>query len=485
MNVPEASTSSEALLQGRPFGEHLDPLAVLASAESYRHCYLAVQAEFARREGRHGDVRELYDEALEKAAKSGFPFHEAVIAELAARYYEGREKAEMVAVYRALARDAYTRWGARAKTAAMDAEPRAPDVDPHQALVAENALEEATRAAPRALDAVAVVRAAQAIASEIDLERLIERLMRTLLELAGADHGALVLARDGDLMLEAVTSVDPEETRVGLSLPIPAAPDVAASIVQYVARARETLAITSPVDDPHFGRDARIEARKPASVLGFPLVHRGALAGVVYLENRLARGAFGKDRVEVLSLLSSQAAIAVENALLVADVRSRTNELTLLNAELTRELVERERAEAERAHLQQGIIAMQRARLAELRTPFIPVSDAVMVMPLVGTLDASRADEALEVALSGTASHGARVVIVDITGVKRVDEQVAFTLVRLVDSLRLLGAEAIVTGVRGEVARTLVGLDADFGAKVITKSTLEAGIRRALRRRRA
>jgi anti-anti-sigma regulatory factor len=209
-------------------------------------------------------------------------------------------------------------------------------------------------------------------------------------------------------------------------------------------------------------------------------VHRGALAGVVYLENRAARGAFGKERVEVLSLLSSQAAIAVENALLVADVRFRTNELAQANEELVRELAERERTEAERAHLQQGIIAMQKARLAELRTPFIPVTSDVMVMPLVGTLDGARAEEALEVALSGTASRGARVVILDITGVKGVDENVALTLVRMVDALRLLGAEAIVTGVRGDVARTLVELDAGFGEKVVTKSTLEAGVRRAL-----
>jgi anti-anti-sigma regulatory factor len=125
---------------------------------------------------------------------------------------------------------------------------------------------------------------------------------------------------------------------------------------------------------------------------------------------------------------------------------------------------------------------MQKARLAEMRTPFIPVSHDVMVMPLVGTLDHARAEDALTMALEGTAARGARVVILDVTGVKVIDEIVARTLLRMVDALGLLGAEAIVTGIRGEVARTLVEIDADFATKVRTLSTLSAGIKHAFQR---
>jgi len=459
-------------------GVHLARLAE-GSPEEDRHLSLGASAEVARLEGRQGEARELYDEAIELAKRNHFTHHEAILAELAGRSYEARGRVEMARMYLARAKDAYSRWGARAKVAAMEAAELL-RVETETSSRGAALGGEATTSM-RMLDAVAVVRASEAIASEIDLPKLLDRLMRMLIERSGADHGALVLLRDDEWMLEAVAHTSPDETRVGLSLPLAAAPDVAANIVEHVARTRETLVLSNPADDGRFGRDARLEERRPAAVFSFPLVRRGALSGVVYLESRAARGAFGKDRIEILSLLSSQAAIALENALLLADVRFRTSELAQTNAELHRELAERERAEAERANLKQGIISLQKERLAELRTPFIPLTADVMVMPLVGTLDGARAEEALVVALSGAASRGARVVILDITGVKRVDEDVARTLVRMVEALRLLGAEAIVTGVRGDVARTLTALDIDFGAKVTTKSTLEAGIRHALR----
>ncbi len=465
--------------------QQINRLKALAEANpsNYLHLYLAAQAEMARTQNKHGDARELYDEALANANTNAFPQHEAIIAEMAARYYAARNKTDAAKVYYGRAREAYQRWGATEKVAQLDR-----DHEPHTKMAPQNVemVEDIGLASGRTLDAVAVVRAAETIAGEIDFDKLIARLMHTLVEIAGADHGALLLSRSGKdhgaLLIEAVIDENPTELQIGLSVPVLTSADVSPSIVAHVGQTRASIVVTNATEDTRFAADERIVAKRPASILCFPLIHQGTLSGIVYLEHQATAGVFSKDRVEVLSLLSAQAAIAIENALLVADVRGRTTELSALHEELLRELSERERSEKERANLKEGIIAMQKARLAEMRTPFIPVSHDVMVMPLVGTLDQGRAEEALEIALAGTAARNARVVILDVTGVKVMDEIVATTLLRMVEALGLLGAEAIVTGIRGKVAATLVEIDANFANKVRTLSTLSAGMKHALRR---
>jgi rsbT co-antagonist protein RsbR len=144
-----------------------------------------------------------------------------------------------------------------------------------------------------------------------------------------------------------------------------------------------------------------------------------------------------------------------------------------------RDETERKRAAAERAHLQETLIEMQTATLRELSTPLIPITDQVVVMPLVGTVDARRADQVLETLLEGITRNQAQVAIVDITGVPVVDTHVANGLLRIAQSARLLGTSVILTGIRPEVAQTLVGLGVGMEG-IITRSTLQSGIAYAL-----
>ena len=203
---------------------------------------------------------------------------------------------------------------------------------------------------------------------------------------------------------------------------------------------------------------------------------------------------------------SSQAAIAVENALLVADVRQaneqvrhinerleaevaqRTGELQSKNRELGHanqrlqvELTQREQAERERAAMQERMIEAQRSRLLEMSTPLIPITDRIMVMPLIGTVDAERAAQVLEAALEGAQRHRARVVILDITGMTNIDGQVVSSLLSTAAALLLLGAQAVLTGVRPEVARAMVSLGVDLST-LVTRGTLQSGIAYALER---
>ncbi|MDI1431713.1 AAA family ATPase [Polyangium sorediatum] len=445
-----------------------------------------ISAEIHAAEGLHGEARELYDEAIESSRTNGFVHHEALASERAAHYYASRGRHELSRPYLEAAMRAYARWGATAKV--RDLEARHPDVfgGTSSGQGGSGPADKPARVTDRpsrggrSLDAMAIVRAAQAIAGEMDLDRLLERLLRTVLEVAGADRAVLVLAREGELFIGASLTVDGAE--VGAMRPLAGASGVAPSVVQYVARTRSPVVMGRGAAGTPFEADSHLGLAAPRSFLGLPLVHRDALSGVLYLENRLVEDAFSEDRVELLSLLASQAAIALENALLLADVRRRTDDLARANDGLQAELLRRAKAEAERASFEQAMIEMQRARLAELSAPLVPITDKVMVIPLIGAMDAGRAEDLLRVALEGASKRPLRALIIDITGVRVVDTHVASRLLDTVRAVELLGAEVVITGIRGDVAQALVKLDIDFGAKVPTRSTLQAGIAYALSR---
>jgi anti-anti-sigma regulatory factor len=164
---------------------------------------------------------------------------------------------------------------------------------------------------------------------------------------------------------------------------------------------------------------------------------------------------------------------------LEAEVALRVEDLRKTNEQLELELAERKRSEEARAALQEQVIKAQNARLAELSTPLIPITDQIMVMPLVGAMEESRAAQVMTTALNGVASSHARVVIVDVTGVKYADARVADALVRTAQALRLLGAQAVITGIRPEMAQAIVELSVELGS-VVTKGTLQSGISYAL-----
>jgi DNA-binding response OmpR family regulator/anti-anti-sigma regulatory factor len=157
----------------------------------------------------------------------------------------------------------------------------------------------------------------------------------------------------------------------------------------------------------------------------------------------------------------------------------RTEELRKAKERLEMELAERERAEAARAALQEQVLAAQREKVVELSSPLIPITDWLVVIPLIGTMDIERAQRAMVVALRGAAERRARVVILDITGIRALDADVANMLVKTGDGLRVLGAQAVITGIAPAVAQTLVKLDISLGT-LVTMATLQDGIAYAM-----
>lgn len=161
----------------------------------------------------------------------------------------------------------------------------------------------------------------------------------------------------------------------------------------------------------------------------------------------------------------------------ITERKSEERERERLQAE-TRE------AEAARLKLQDEMIRMQKARLEELSTPLIPLSREIVVMPLVGVVDAERAERILDAVSRGVTTSGAGFAVIDITGVPTVDTHVAGVLVRAAQTVRLLGAEVVLTGIRPGVAQTLVGLGVELG-ELVTRKDLRSGVEYALSRLRA
>ena len=135
-----------------------------------------------------------------------------------------------------------------------------------------------------------------------------------------------------------------------------------------------------------------------------------------------------------------------------------------------------------REQMQGQIIEAQAAALRELSTPLIPINDRTVIMPLIGSIDSARATQIVESLLQGVSQMNAGVVILDLTGVPVVDTQVASALLQAARAVRLLGAEVVLTGIRPEIAQTLVSLGISLG-DVVTLSNLQSGIERALNRR--
>jgi rsbT co-antagonist protein RsbR len=147
---------------------------------------------------------------------------------------------------------------------------------------------------------------------------------------------------------------------------------------------------------------------------------------------------------------------------------------------IARDVTEQKRAEEEKLALQAQVIAAQEEALRALATPVVPIAEGVLAIPLIGAIDAVRAQQILEVLLEGIAAQRVRIAILDITGVKVIGAETASALIKAAQAARLLGAQVVLTGIGPTVARALVELNADLGG-IVTYGTLQAGIAHALK----
>ncbi len=177
------------------------------------------------------------------------------------------------------------------------------------------------------LDLVAIIKASQAISSEIVYKNLIDKLMKTIVESAGAESILLLTKKEDNFVIEANYSVN-SNTKSGFP----------ASIINFVERTKELLILDDVSQKSDFKNDKYIRENKLKSVLCMPLMYQGNISKILYIENNLSTGAFTEDRVGFLNLISSQMVISLENSKVYEHLEElvigRTKELSISNKKL-------------------------------------------------------------------------------------------------------------------------------------------------------
>jgi PAS domain S-box-containing protein len=275
-----------------------------------------VGAEIARINGRDIDAMRLYEQAIRSARANGFVHNEALANELAAGFYAARGFEKIARVYLQDARYGYQRWGADGKVRQLER------LHPHLRDAATPTSAIATVGATiKQLDVGTVLKAAQAVSSEIVLNELIKTLLRIAVEHAGASRGLLILFAGDEPRIEAEAITDRGEVEVTLRQTAVSPADLPNSMFHYVIRTLESVIIDDATAQNPFSTDQCIYQKLARSILCLPLVKQSKLLGVLYLENSLASHVFTADRTSLLELLASQAAISLENARLYSDLR--------------------------------------------------------------------------------------------------------------------------------------------------------------------
>jgi PAS domain S-box-containing protein len=277
-----------------------------------------VGAEIARIEGRALDAMDLYEQAIRSARANGFVHNEGVANELAARFYKARGFDMIGHAYLQKARYCYLRWGAAGKVRQLD------ELDPQLRQEEPVPGSGSTIGAPvEHLELATVLNVSQAVSGEIVLDKLLDTLMRTAIEHAGAERGLLTLARGAEqrIAAEATTRGDavivhPRDQTVTADL-------LPESVLRYVLRTQESVILDDATVENPFSTDRYVREQQVRSILCLPLLNQAKLIGVLYLENNLAPRVFVPARIAVLKLLASQAAISLENTRLYHDLEER------------------------------------------------------------------------------------------------------------------------------------------------------------------
>jgi PAS domain S-box-containing protein len=292
--------------------------------ENFENRAALIGSEIARLEGRDVEAQRLYQLAISSARANGFVHNEALACETAARFYAAGGFDDIAEMYLLRARDGYARWGADGVVRRLEARyPRLAGSDPRGKT-------DAAAPADQPIDVAAVVKASQALSSEMLLPRLVERLMTITLQNAGAERGLLILIRDGEPRIEAEAVTETGEIKLAVRQAAVTPSDLPQSVLHYALRTQERVLLDDASSSDAYAADAYVRGKRSRSILCLPIVRQGELVGALYLENGLAPGVFTPERVTVLELLASQAAISLENAALYADLQVQVGVLQQL-----------------------------------------------------------------------------------------------------------------------------------------------------------
>ena len=288
------------------------------SPHNFENRAALVGAEIARLKGGELDAERLYEQAIRSARANGFVHNEALANELAARFYAARGFEKIARVYLQDARYGYLRWGADGKVRQLDRlHPQLSEKEsaPGPTSTIGTSLEH--------LDLATVIKVSQAVSGEIVLEKMLDMLMRTAIEQAGAERGLLIIASGTGPRIAAEAIMGHDTIVVSLHDQPMTTTALPATIVQTVLRTQETVIVNDAAAEPVLATDPYLRQHQVRSILCLPLITQTKLIGVLHLENNLAPSVFTLGRISVLRLVASQAAIALENTRLYHDLAER------------------------------------------------------------------------------------------------------------------------------------------------------------------
>jgi len=292
------------------------------SPENYKHKYFLVVAELASIKKNNKRARKYYDLAIEYAKEHLFLQEEALAHELYGKFWLKNNNDKVASVFMTDAYNLYRKWGALAKVKHLE--------ENYNELIGSRPTIkhsfDSTRTSTNttnsteSIDLSTIMQTSQTLSSEIDLHKLLEKVMALSIENAGAQRGFLILENNEDkfLYIEAQGETDKESTVLN-SVPVDQNNNLSISIINYVNRTGENLVLNNACKEGDFIDDSYIKENEVKSLLCIPVSHKGKTSGILYLENNLTSNVFTQDRIELLQLISSQAAISIENAQLLLD----------------------------------------------------------------------------------------------------------------------------------------------------------------------
>jgi len=296
--------------------------------QNYSHKILLLEAEFKYLGGDNEGAKIFYDKALKAGIENGLTNDIAYCWERAGRFFLNTRQDLLAIFYLQNAYRAYKRWGAEAKLKQMEShyiQLRGDGgVEWQNELLQEPAKERTVN-----LDLETVLKASSALSGEIILPRLLKKMMKIILENAGAQTGFLVMEKNGERFIEAEIKAGNEEINILQSVPVSQSNLLAESVLNYVYLTQETVILDDACKNELFANDDFIKNHECKSILCIPLLNMGKIQAIIYLSNDLTSGAFTEKRVGLLKLLAGQMAISIENALFYTELENKVEERTI------------------------------------------------------------------------------------------------------------------------------------------------------------
>jgi diguanylate cyclase (GGDEF)-like protein len=285
--------------------------------ENFQHKYDLVAAEMLAIKGRYREAQKLYHAAIEGARNNQYLSEEALACErLALFYLDGAAKDE-ARLFLKRAYQCYNSWGASDQVKYLEEKYASLMLAEHrqQATGSMTRLDVTeTTASSSLLDLSTVMQVSQVISSEIVLDRLLQKIMHMSIANAGAQRGYLILESDGELTIEASEDAGNNEVQVMQSMALQECTGLCLAIVNYVYHSGKDVILGNAMQEGPFTSDPYIMRTGCKSIICSPILNKGRLSGILYMENNLTTNAFTPDRMEMLRILSSQVSISIENA---------------------------------------------------------------------------------------------------------------------------------------------------------------------------